>query len=340
MLVCMNMKRKTKSAQSLSSLALPALLCTALWGSAAPMIKMGYGLMHIEGTPSVILFAGIRFFLAGLLVLLLQLPRKGKEMLPSAKAWKYIAILGLFQTFGQYFFYYMGLTQVSGTMGSVISGTSALFSLLLAAWVYHLEKMTPAKGIGVLLGLAGIVVMNLDGFSLQFRMEGEGMILLSQLCSAQSAVFISMFGKKQDPVMLSAWQFMAGGAALALLGLGMGGHIQWNLAGVGCLLWLALVSGIAYTLWGVLLAKFPVSAVGIFSCTIPMFGVLFSSLILHESQAFSLQTLCALALITAGVLLINLAGNRKAGSGGADSFSDQTEKSEPDFAENCPSASL
>ena len=57
-----------------------------------------------------------------------------------------------------------------------------------------------------------------------------------------------------------------------------------------------------------LLAKFPVSAVGIFGCAIPMFGVLFSSLILHESQAFSLQTLCALALITAGVLLINLTG--------------------------------
>lgn len=292
-------------------LVLPALLCTALWGSAAPMIKTGYGLMNIDGTPSVILFAGIRFFLAGLLVLLLELPKKGKKMFPSLKAWKYILILGLFQTFGQYFFYYMGLTEVSGTMGSVISGTSALFSLLLSAWVYRLEKMTPAKGLGVLLGLAGIVVMNLNGFSLHFRMEGEGMLILSQLCSAQSAVFISMFGKKEDPVMLSAWQFMAGGAALALLGLVMGGHIQWNLGGIGCLLWLALVSGIAYTLWGVLLAKFPVSSVGIFGCTIPMFGVLFSSLILHESQAFSLQTLCALSLITAGVLLINMTGKQK-----------------------------
>lgn len=272
------------------------------------MIKLGYSLLHIQGTPSVLLFAGLRFFLAGLLVLVLQLPRKGRAMLPEPGAWKYIALLALFQTFGQYFFYYMGLTQVSGTMGSVISGTSALFALLLSAWVWHLEKMTLAKGLGVVLGLAGIVVMNLDGLSLHFEPGGEGMLMLSQICSAQSAVFISMFGKKEDPVMLSSWQFMLGGAALALLGLFMGGSVEWNLAGAGVVIWLALVSGIAYTLWGVLLARFPVSAVGIYGCTIPMFGVLFSSLLLHEAQAWSLQTLCALALITAGVLLINLTG--------------------------------
>ena len=47
-----------------------AMLCCTLWGSAAPFIKWGYKLFNIEGVPSVLMFAGIRFMLAGLLVIL------------------------------------------------------------------------------------------------------------------------------------------------------------------------------------------------------------------------------------------------------------------------------
>ena len=45
-----------------------ALLCTALWGSATPFIKTGYQCLKVEGTPSILLFAGIRFALAGLII--------------------------------------------------------------------------------------------------------------------------------------------------------------------------------------------------------------------------------------------------------------------------------
>ena len=42
-----------------------AMLCCTLWGSAAPFIKWGYKLFNIEGVPSILMFAGIRFTLAG-----------------------------------------------------------------------------------------------------------------------------------------------------------------------------------------------------------------------------------------------------------------------------------
>ncbi len=51
-----------------------AMLSCFLWGSATPVIKIGYQLFDIDGTDtaSIILFAGTRFFLAGVLVILFQ----------------------------------------------------------------------------------------------------------------------------------------------------------------------------------------------------------------------------------------------------------------------------
>lgn len=63
------MKRKNNT---LLSLVLPAVLCTALWGSAAPCVKKGYELFEIAAGDSFsqLVFAGWRFTLAGVLVLL------------------------------------------------------------------------------------------------------------------------------------------------------------------------------------------------------------------------------------------------------------------------------
>ena len=51
-----------------------ALLCCLLWGSAVPAVKIGYSLFAIApgDTPSLMLFAGVRFFLSGLILLALS----------------------------------------------------------------------------------------------------------------------------------------------------------------------------------------------------------------------------------------------------------------------------
>lgn len=48
-----------------------ALICCALWGSAFPCVKIGYELLQIKTTGSQILFAGYRFFGAGILTFLM-----------------------------------------------------------------------------------------------------------------------------------------------------------------------------------------------------------------------------------------------------------------------------
>ena len=51
---------------------LTAIFCTLLWGTAFPFIKVGYSAFKIEESDigSKLIFAGMRFMLAGLMVFL------------------------------------------------------------------------------------------------------------------------------------------------------------------------------------------------------------------------------------------------------------------------------
>ena len=113
----------------------------ALWGSAAPFIKTGYALFDIASndTASILVFAGLRFTLAGVLVIVAGSKIQNKILLPVKKSIKAIFVLSIFQTMGQYFFYYVGLAHTSGVNGAIITGTGAFISLLVAALVFKLS---------------------------------------------------------------------------------------------------------------------------------------------------------------------------------------------------------
>lgn len=291
-----------------SVLILTAIFCCALWGSAVPFIKTGYQLFSISAsdTPSILLFAGLRFTCSGILVLLIGSLIQKRLLLPTRTAVRSIPVLAFFQTAGQYFFYYIGLAHTSGVNGSIISGTSAFFALLIASLLFHYERLDLRKVIGCLLGFFGILIMNIQDLQ-SISGLGDGFVLISQICSALSAAFIKKFTKTDDAVMLSGYQFFLGGIVLVLIGSCMGGHLALtNIAGIGVLLHLAFVSACAYTLWGILLSNHPVSQVGIFSCLIPVMGVLLSAFMLQETQrAFSFSSLISLLLIVWGVGLVN-----------------------------------
>ena len=70
------------------------------------------------------------------------------------------------------------------------------------------------------------------------------------------------------------------------------------------LLYLAAISSVAFTIWGLLLKYNPVSRVTIFGFSIPVFGICYSAVLLHE-QAFTLRNLAALTLVCVGILIVN-----------------------------------
>lgn len=101
------MSQKQNKLTQTGIVALLACVCCILWGSAIPVIKTGYHLLQVDSsdTASQIVFAGIRFTLAGILVLIFASIREKKVMLPDRTLLKYAIPVCLAQTVGQYFFF-------------------------------------------------------------------------------------------------------------------------------------------------------------------------------------------------------------------------------------------
>ena len=288
-----------------------ACVCCILWGSAIPTIKTGYRLLQVDSadTASQIVFAGVRFTLAGLLVLLFTSLKEKKAMLPDRQTLTCAVPVCLAQTFVQYFFFYIGVAHTSGVKGGIITGLGNFIAILFSCLLFRKEKMTVPKLIGCILGFAGVVIINLMGNSLDmgFTLTGEGFVLISQLSYGMSTVLISIYSKKVSPVVLSGTQFTMGGILLFVTGILMGGHLEHiTFASSLLILYLALVSAVAYTLWSVLLTYNPVSKVAIFGFVNPLCSVMLSALVLGEvRQAFNLGSLIALVLVCVGIYVVN-----------------------------------
>lgn len=310
----MEERKKRIDLTNMRAILLLAGICCFLWGSATPAIKIGYRLFGIDGadTASILLFAGSRFLLAGLLVIGYHSITKGHWIWPPKGSGRAIGHLALTQTVLQYVFFYVGLSHASGVHGAIITGTNVFFSILCASLVFRYEKLELRKITGCILGFLGIVIVNLsgsraaEGTGISFL--GEGFVLLAQIFYALSGSLVKRYAKDFDVVTLSGYQFMAGGVILLLIGAAWGGALSRTAGfwGIALLLYMGFLSAVAYTLWGVLLKYNPVSRVTIFGFMNPMFGVLLSALLLGESsQALNLHTLAALLLVCLGIYVVN-----------------------------------
>ena len=306
---------KNKLLTSPIFVALGAILCCALWGSATPFIKIGYAVMFPEGKPdipSTILFAGIRFAFAGFLTILIYSIARKKVLYPKRENLGRVGIIALLQTVIQYFFFYVGLANTSGAKGTILSGSSCFFAILISTLIFKQEKLNVKKIIACILGFSGMVIVNLNGLDLSMNLMGDGFVIFSAISLGFSSVMIKIFSKREDPVVISGYQFMAGGVVMVIVGLILGGKVDLSsLKGILVLIYLACLSAVAYALWGVLLKHNPVSRVTIFSFMTPVFGVILTKLMLPENTNVSVvNMIISLVLVSGGVLLLNYVPKR------------------------------
>ncbi|MBQ8038445.1 MAG: DMT family transporter [Lachnospiraceae bacterium] len=290
--------------------AILATICCLLWGSAFPAIKLGYRWFDIpaEATSTQIVFAGCRFALAGILTMIMGSILSGKVLVPKRTSFKKIAILSVFQTSLQYFCFYVGLAHTTGVKSSILNGISVFVAIIIAAVVFKQEKLTVVKLLGSALGFIGIILVNFNGadFDFSFHLWGEGMIVLSTVCYGFSSALIRLYGKDENPVILSGYQFALGRVVMACVGYMAGGRLEtWSVKGFAILIYLAFVSAVAYTLWSLLLRYNDVSRVAVFGCLNPVFGAILSALILKEAgQSFGIKEVVALILISGGIFIV------------------------------------
>lgn len=284
-----------------------ALLCCALWGSAFPCVKTGYEWLHIETTGSQILFAGYRFFLAGVLTFIMGSVMERRILRMKKSSVPYVLRQGLMQTTLQYVFFYIGMANTTGTKGSVINASNAFISILAAPLLIKGEKLTWKQGVGCAVGFLGVIIINLepgawgDGFSF----GGEGMVLICTVFYGISTVIMKKISHLESAMTITAYQLLFGGFIVTVIGFAAGGRIAgFDGKSAALLIYMAMLSAVAFSLWTILLKYNSVGKVAIFGFSIPVFGVFLSAVILGE-QIISLKNFAALICVSIGILLVN-----------------------------------
>jgi drug/metabolite transporter (DMT)-like permease len=284
-----------------------AVLCCMLWGSAFPAVKAGYALLHVAKTDTAaqMLFAGWRFFLAGLILLTLSALGRKSLAVPRDRMVSVIG-LGLIQTTLQYVFFYVGLAHATGVKSSIMNATGAFFGVILAHFLYKNDRLTPRKVAGCLLGFAGVLAVNLGGKGLDFEFSplGEGCVVVAAFILAAASIWGKTISQKVDPMVMTGWQLAIGGAVLLAIGEVAGGHLGgFDIRSLTLLAYMAALSAAAFALWSLLMKHNPVGMLAVFNFLIPVFGVLLSALFLHE-PILAWKNAAALALVCAGIWLV------------------------------------
>lgn len=295
---------------------LTAVLCTALWGSAIPVIKIGYEAFEITNTASQMLFAGYRFLLAGILAIVFRSIIIKKLVYPKKKEIFGIVSLGVIQTAVQYVLFYTSLNFLTGVKGSIINASGNFFAVILAHIFIKNDKLTVRKIIGCILGFIGVIVCNIngDGLDMTFTVWGEGFMIFAALSFALGAVITKFITKDSDPAMITGYQLALGGIILIIIGVFSKGSLSipnFDLYDISSysplfiLLYLSLLSSIAFSLWAELLKYNFVGKISIYGFLNPIFGVILSGILLSEN-IFSVETLAALVLVSLGILAVNI----------------------------------
>lgn len=286
-----------------------AIICCILWGSAYPAIKIGYELFNINDVGSKLIFAGIRFSLAGLVVLIYNLIMTKKIMF-NKKDMMSISILGIMQTTLQYFFFYIGMSNTTGSKGSIINGMSAFFSIILSHFIYKNDKLNKNKIYGCLIGFIGIVIVNIDN-SIEnlfgsFSIFGEGFVAISTLLVSISAIYSKKITKDKDTIYVTGYQLFIGGLLLIVFGKILGGKIIINnMSSVLLLGYMVIISSVAFALWTNLIKYNKVGVISIYNFLIPVFGTILSGIFLKEN-IFKINILVSLLFVSVGIILINI----------------------------------
>lgn len=287
-----------------------AAFCAVLWGSAAPSIKLGYELFEVgvDDTAANSAFAGVRFILAGLLVLGFRLfqARNTKQIVSlTRRQWLQVMLLSLFQTIIHYYFFYVGVSYTSGAKSAILNSSSVFFSALLAHSIYSNDKISLKKGVGMLVGFLAVILVNLDStLELSFKFQGEGFVLIASFLNSTGALYSKRISRKLNPVLLTGLQLTLGGVVLLLIGLFQGAVFPISgIKGYFLLLYMALLSSMAFSIWTTLLKYNKVSSITIFFFLIPIVGTLLSALMLNES-VLRIEYLLALGLVVTGIILV------------------------------------
>ena len=293
--------------------ALLAFTAAFSWGWAFPLVKLGfaeYGITQ-DMTASKMLFAGLRFGLAGIIILLIA-ATTGRSFSYKNTAPKgsfsnalFLLLFALMNTTLHYACFYIGLSYSQGARAAILNSMSVFTLVILACIFFKSDKMTYRKMLGCVVGFAGILTLNMGNQeSGAFTLLGDGLIILNALCGAFAGLLTRGVNKRIDVFVGTGYSLAVGGFLLIIPSLLMGATLpQITLWGVCILALLVGISTIGFALYNKLLTCNPIGKVAIWNSLIPVVGALTSCICLHET--FYAKYIWAAGLATMGIYIIN-----------------------------------
>ncbi|GAB2752001.1 DMT family transporter [Amycolatopsis magusensis] len=282
---------ETKTLLRMGALAL-------MWGSSFFWIKLG---LHAFSPVQLVLG---RLLLGATVLLLLCL--LNRHRLPSdRRLWFHLAVAGLFHCALPFLLFAIGEQTVDSGITGVINATTPLWALL-AAVLWRMEKrMSAAKGAGLLLGLAGTVLIFAPW-------QASGLLSWGALaCLAASASYGFAFVYEErnlsrsgsSPVVLAGTQMLLASGFL-VLAMPVGGTtpVHFDLGAFVAVAVLGVFStGIAFAMNYRLLETEGAVATSTVGYLLPVVSVLLGSLLLSEQ--LDLRVLAGMVVVLAGVAL-------------------------------------
>ncbi len=264
-----------------ASFYLQILLCSGLWGSAFPVIKLSYANLALDGFGEQLLFAGTRFMLAGFLVMLFCRRRVWRSFRDAPKKSLSWVILG--QTFGQYVFFYYGLRVSSGALGALLIGSGSLWWVLLAPLLLKSAHPTGSQWVALAACVLGIsIAVYAPGAGSGNVAAGTVAFLLATLLGAVGAIGMRQAAPGFGSRSITAISLSIGGLMLAIVG-----SFQWKTfvsdyswTTLGVTVYLSILSATAFAIWNSLIERYSVNVLSAFRFMIPLCGVVESAIFL------------------------------------------------------------
>lgn len=281
-----------------------ALVVMALWGSLYPMSKIGYQVFEIPtgSVPDILMFAGLRFSLSGVVLCGFAFARKAKLQKPTGKSIGIILLVGLFSIVFHYSCTYVGLSTTDSSKTALIKQLGALVYVCFAFLFFKNEKYSTLKIVAALIGFSGIVAINYKPGGISFA-SGDWLIIAASFCIVAANVITKRFAGGNSPYWITGISQFAGGIVLVIVAALMGAGLPpFTLKSTLVFVCICAASIIAYTLWYSILEHNSLSQMLIIKFAEPIFACIFGAVLLGEN-IFKVQYLLAFLLISCGILL-------------------------------------
>ncbi|WP_427127680.1 DMT family transporter (plasmid) [Priestia megaterium] len=269
-----------------------------MWGINWPLTKFA---LHYSPP---LLFAGIRLFIGGLILLIIAIPRY--KMLRFKETWPIYFISALFNIILFYGLQTIGLNYLpAGLFTAIVFFQPILMGLF--SWMWLGELMYPFKLLGLILGFVGVLVICLGGLNGHISITGICLALGSALSWALGTVFMKKNSNKVDGIWLTTLHIIIGG--LFLMGSGTltenWSSISWNPAFITVLLFISVfVIALGWLDFFTLVSSGEASKVSTYTFLIPIISITASSLFLKEPITVNL--LVGLILVIFSIMLVSI----------------------------------